>query len=157
MQTTIEVNPQPWIAPCINMWSVTFLCHLLNVGAYICHISQEGQVESHHTIKMLHFVSLYSFTCYTNPIVSRIYVNTTKLHNITCTLVAIGVILRSLECMSMPMLISPLTHHHVPMKHFKNPWGAPSITHLSIHECTKGVILNFAISCIHICYTNYIS
>jgi hypothetical protein len=30
------------------MWSVTFfffLCHLLNVGACICHIAWEGQVE----------------------------------------------------------------------------------------------------------------
>ena len=35
---------------------------------------------------------------YTSFIVSRIYVNTTKLPNITCTLVATGVILRSLEC-----------------------------------------------------------
>ncbi len=52
MQTTKEVNPHPRIAPCVNMWSVTFfffffffLCHLLNVGACICHIAREGQVE----------------------------------------------------------------------------------------------------------------
>ena len=46
MQTTKEVNPHPHIASCVNMWSVTFLCgHLLNVGAYIRHITQEGQVE----------------------------------------------------------------------------------------------------------------
>ena len=52
MKTTKEVNPHPLIAPCVNMWSVTFLflfffhfCHLSNVGACICHISREGQVE----------------------------------------------------------------------------------------------------------------
>ena len=51
MQTTKEVNPHPRIAPSVNMWSVTFLffffflCHLLNGGACICHVTQEGQVE----------------------------------------------------------------------------------------------------------------
>jgi hypothetical protein len=50
MQTTQEVNPHPHIAPCINMWSPTFLfffftfflCHLLNVGAFDRHITQES-------------------------------------------------------------------------------------------------------------------
>ena len=53
MQTTKEVNPHSCIAPYVNMWSVTFLflfvfsflCHLLNVGACICRIAQEGQVK----------------------------------------------------------------------------------------------------------------
>ena len=40
----------------------------------------------------------HSVTCYTNSIVSRIQVNTTKLRNITCTLDATGVIIQSLEC-----------------------------------------------------------
>ena len=44
------------------------------------------------------FVVLYSVTCYNNSIVSRIHVDSTKLRNITCTLVATDVILRSLEC-----------------------------------------------------------
>jgi hypothetical protein len=49
-RTAKEVNPHPRIVPCVNMWSVTFLflfflCHLLNVGACICHIAQESQVE----------------------------------------------------------------------------------------------------------------
>jgi hypothetical protein len=51
-----------------------------------------------HTIKMLHFVLFHNVTCYTNSIVSHIHVNTTKLCNITRTLVATCVILRSLEC-----------------------------------------------------------
>jgi hypothetical protein len=51
MQTIKEVNPHPHIAPYVNMWSVFFffffffLRHLLDVGARICHIAQEGQVE----------------------------------------------------------------------------------------------------------------
>ena len=44
------------------------------------------------------FVLFHSVTCYTNSIVSCIHVNTTKLCNITCTLVVTCVILRSLEC-----------------------------------------------------------
>ena len=44
--------------------------------------------------------NFHSVTCYTNSIVSRIHVNTTKLRNFmcTCTLVATCVILWSLEC-----------------------------------------------------------
>jgi hypothetical protein len=50
MQTTKEANPHPHIAPCVNMWSITFLflfffCNFLNVGACIRHIAWEGQVE----------------------------------------------------------------------------------------------------------------
>ena len=47
MQTTKEVNTHPCIAPCTITWSVNFffLCHLLDVGACICHVVWEGQVE----------------------------------------------------------------------------------------------------------------
>ena len=47
IQATKEVNPHPRIAPCVNMWSVTFffLCHLLNVGECVCHIAREGEVK----------------------------------------------------------------------------------------------------------------
>ena len=41
----------------------------------------------------------HSVTYYTYFIISIIHANTTKLCNITCTVVATGVILRSLECM----------------------------------------------------------
>ena len=41
------------------------------------------------------FVLFHNVTCYTNSTSSRIHVNTTKLRNITCTLVATAVILRS--------------------------------------------------------------
>ena len=42
------------------------------------------------------FVLFHNVTCFTNSIVSRIHVNSTKLRNIICTLVAIGVILWNL-------------------------------------------------------------
>jgi hypothetical protein len=51
-----------------------------------------------HIIEMLHFVLFHNVTCYTNSIVLCIDVNTTKLRNIMCTLVATRVILWSLEC-----------------------------------------------------------
>ena len=99
MQTTKEVNLQPRIAPHVNMWSVFFFffCHLLNVGACICHITGKAKWSGpHHNIKMLHFVSFHSVTCYTNFKISCMHVNTTKLRNITCIPVATDVILRSL-------------------------------------------------------------
>ena len=102
---------QPTLSPCAMcqhvechlffLFSFFFLCHLLNVGAFICHITWEGQVEwttPHYTIKMLHFVLFHNVTCYTISIVSRIHINITKLRNITCTLVAKCMILWSLEC-----------------------------------------------------------
>ena len=104
MQTIQGVNPHPHIAPCFNTWSVIFfffllfLCHLLNFGACICQPGKAKWSGPHHIIKMLHFVLFHNVTCYTNSLVSRIHVNATKLRNITCTLVATGVILWSLEC-----------------------------------------------------------
>ena len=86
-----------------------FLCHLLIVGAFVLHIAREGQVEWTTLVQVdrrtnsnsphISFVSFHDVTCYTNFIVSHIHVNTTKLRNIMCTLVAASVILRSLECM----------------------------------------------------------
>ena len=60
------------------------------------------------------FVLSHNVTCYTNFIVSRIHVNTTKLRNTTCTLVATGVILRSLECMLGTLKLSPPKAHKSP-------------------------------------------
>ena len=107
MQTTKEVHPHPCIVPCVNIWSFFFFfffCHLLNIGACICHIAGKAKWSGpHHTnIKMSHFVLFHSVTCYTKSIVSHIHVNTTKLRNITCTSVATGVILRSVECILVP-------------------------------------------------------
>ena len=116
MQTTKEVNPHPRIAPCVNMWSVFFFffCHLLNVGACVRHIVREGQVEwttLASNCPHISFVLFHNVTCYTNSIVSRIHVNTTKYRNIMCTLVATDVILQSLECTTW-ICILPRTFIH---------------------------------------------
>jgi hypothetical protein len=102
MQTTQEVNPHPRIAPSVNMWSVFFFffCHFVECWCVRPphHPGKAKCSGPHHTIKMLHFMLFRSVTRYTNSTTSRIHVNTTQLRNITCTLIAIGVILRSLEC-----------------------------------------------------------
>jgi hypothetical protein len=68
------------------------------VLAYATSLGKAKWSGPHHTIKMWHFVLFHNVACCTISIVSRIHVNTTKLRNITCSLVAIGVILQSLEC-----------------------------------------------------------
>ena len=116
MQTTQEVNPHSHIVPCVNTWSATFLFffflrHLLNVGACIRprrpgrpsgvdHTSVDER-RTNPNRPHISFVLFHSVTCYTNLIASRIHVNTTKPRTITCTLVAISVILRSLECTNL--------------------------------------------------------
>jgi hypothetical protein len=113
MQTTKEVNSHPRIAPCVNMWSVFFFffffCHLLNVGTCIRHVAPSGvdhtSIGDRRTFSNCphnSFVWFHNVTCYTNSTVSRIHVNTTKLRNIMCILVATGVILRSWESIYGP-------------------------------------------------------
>ena len=57
----------------------------------------DGRTNS-NSPHIISFVLFHNVTCYTNFIVSHIHVNTIKLHNIMCTLVATCMILRSLEC-----------------------------------------------------------
>ena len=80
--------------------SLFFLCHLLNVGTCICHIAREGQVEwtTQRRRSEENEFRFHNVTCYTNYIVSLIHFNATKLCNITYTLVATCVRIRSLEC-----------------------------------------------------------
>ena len=54
--------------------------------------------ENDFTLSSNSLCVFQNVTCYTNSIVSRIHVNTIKLRNITCTLVATCLILLSLEC-----------------------------------------------------------
>ena len=76
-----------------------FFCHLSNVGACICHIAWMVKwSEPHQRRWEENEFKFHSVTCYTNSIVSRIHVNITKRRNITCILVATGVILQNLEC-----------------------------------------------------------
>ena len=110
LQTINEVNPHLCIMSCVNMWSVTlffffiffffFLCHLL-VHVYVISPGKVKWSGPHHTIKLWYFGLFHNVTCYTKYMVSHIHVNTRKLRNITCTLIATGVILRSLECIDV--------------------------------------------------------
>ena len=113
MHTTKEANPHPRIMSCVNMWSVCHLLLLLLMSLVECwcmrpphrlgrasgvdHTSVGGG-RTNSNCPPISFVLFYNITRYANSIVSRIHVNTAKIRNITCTLVAIGVILRGLEC-----------------------------------------------------------
>jgi hypothetical protein len=85
------------------MLASTFFKYILESlnFAYVCKFGEIIHVPIYkiinYNIKMLHFVWFRNVTSYTDSMVSRNHVNTTKLGNITCTLVATCVILQSLK------------------------------------------------------------
>jgi hypothetical protein len=89
---------QPTPSHCVMCQYVE--CHLLLLLRCWCmHMSHRPGRPSATLLKcctLCYFIA--SVTCYTNSMASCIHVNTIKFHNITCTLVAISVILRGLEC-----------------------------------------------------------
>ena len=76
----IKINHQRIQTTCLHASH----CHLYNYCRY-CNVD---------------FVLFHNVTCYNNSLLSCIHANTTKLLNITCTLVATSVILQSLESTS---------------------------------------------------------
>ena len=71
------------------------------------HPTHSHVLGSHHCNYCHHcnvdFVLIHNVTCYTNSPLYRIHVNTTRLLNITFTLVVTSVILRSLECICLSL------------------------------------------------------
>ena len=135
MQTTQEVNPHPHIESCVNMRSVTllflFLLFFLLMPLVECwwlhpphHPGRPSRVDHISAVDMrtnsnrphISFALFHNITCYTNSIISRIHVNTIKLH----TLVATGVILRNLEC-----IIEFLKHFSHETLHSESLLGSP--------------------------------
>ena len=103
------------------------------------------------------FVCFHIVTCYTNPLLSHIHVNTTILRNITCTSVVTCTILGRLECISWPPYQGCFLHPHNPIWQsvmvigvtwlVQRLWAKPFTLSLdkSLPKCTSLDIWNYGI------------
>ena len=103
MQIIKEVNPIPSRCAMCQYVECLLLLLLPLVECWCMYTSAtsfgKAKWSGPHQQRWKYEFKYHSVTCYTKYIISRMHVYTTKLRNITCTLAAIGVILRSLEYM----------------------------------------------------------